>query len=56
MVPGVTSRCIRRLLGKGRISVAKTARSAQFSPGRRWVLQHGDLVLQHQQLRVLGGR
>jgi len=34
MVPGVTSRCARRLAGRSRISVARTARSAQSSRGR----------------------
>jgi hypothetical protein len=34
---GVTSRCIRSLAGRIRISVARTARSAQSSRGRGWV-------------------
>jgi hypothetical protein len=33
-VPGVTSRCIRRLRGRSRISAARTARPAQSSCGR----------------------
>jgi hypothetical protein len=33
-VPGVTSRCARSLAGRSRISVARTARSAQSSRGR----------------------
>jgi hypothetical protein len=36
-VPGVTSRCARRLPGRCRISAASTARSAQSSRGRGWV-------------------
>jgi hypothetical protein len=35
--PGVTSRCIRSVLGRKRISATSTARSAQSSRGRGWV-------------------
>jgi len=38
------------------MSAASTARSAQSRRGRGLVAaQHGDLVREHQQLRVLGG-
>ena len=54
---GVTSRCARSLLGSCRISAARTARSAQSRQGRGLgAAQHGDLVPQHQQLRVLRRR
>jgi DDE_Tnp_1-associated len=36
-VPGVTSRCARRLMGRCWIKAASTARSAQSSRGRGWV-------------------
>jgi len=51
--PGVTSRCARSVLGSCRISVASTARSAESIRGRA---QHGDLMQQYQQFRVLGRR
>jgi len=53
----VTSRCARSLPGSCRISAASTARSAQSSRGPGLgAAQHGDLVPQHQQFRVLGRR
>jgi hypothetical protein len=53
-VPGMTSRCARSVLGRCRISAARTARSAQSIRGQGWVRRSTDFMTQDEDLGVLG--
>jgi hypothetical protein len=52
----VTSQRARSVLGSCRISAASTARPAESIRAGPGAAQHGDLMQQYQQFRLLGRR
>jgi len=57
IVSGVTTRCLRSIIGKTRTSAANTARSAQSQRGFGiGSAQHRDFVAQHQKFDILRRR